>query len=324
MRANPKVVFLHGLSQRTVDLITSYAPDDFKVVVVDGKQSEQSQIEAVRDADFLMVYRAQLSEPVLQAATQLRLVQLLAAGYDRMNLKLMGTLGIPCAVNGGANAWAVADHTVLLILALYRRLVPADRAVREGRWRAPIDGFNTFEMANKTVGILGMGHIGQKVVQRLQGFDVSIQYFDKYPLTPEIERELGVKKVALEELFRSSDIITCHAPLTPETRHIVNQESLALMKPTAVLINTSRGSVVDETALAMALQEGRIAGAGLDVFETEPLESGNPLLAMDNVVLTAHNGGTTFDTWCRRAEFAYQNMQRVLEDRPPQAIAQNT
>jgi phosphoglycerate dehydrogenase-like enzyme len=239
-----------------------------------------------------------------------------------MNLKLMGKLGIPCASNGGANAWAVADHTVLLMLALYRRLVPADRAVREGRWRAPIDGFNTFEMAHKKVGILGMGNIGQKVVRRLQGFDVSIQYFDQYPLTPEKERELGVKRVALEELFQSSDIITCHAPLTPETHHIVNQNSLALMKPSAIVINTSRGSVVEEAALLRALQKGQIAGAGLDVFETEPLESGHPLLAMENVVFTAHNAGTTVDTWCRRAEFAYQNMQRVLEGQPPQAIAQ--
>ena len=320
---NPKVVFLHGLSQKTVDLITSYSPDDFDVVVVDGEESGQKQIEAVQDADFLMVYRAELSEPVLQAATQLRLVQLLAAGYDRMNLKLLGELGIPCAANGGANAWAVADHTVLLILALYRRLVPADRAVREGRWRAPIDGFNTFEMANKRVGILGMGNIGQKVVRRLQGFDVTIQYFDKYPIPPEKEEELGVIRVGLEELFQSSDIITCHTPLTPETRHAVNQESLALMKPTAILINTSRGSIVDEAALLQALEEGQIAGAGLDVYETEPPESSNPLLVMDNVVFTAHNAGTTFDTWCRRAEFAYQNMQRVLEGQPPEAIAQD-
>ena len=320
---SPKVVFFHGLSQRTVDLITSSAPDGFRVVVVDGEQSRQSQIEAVQDTDFLMVYRANLSDPVLQAATQLRLVQLLAAGYDRMNLELLRELGIPCAANGGANAWAVADHTMLLMLALYRRLVPADRAVREGRWRAPIDGFNTFEMANKTVGILGMGTIGQKVVRRLQGFDVTIQYFDKYPIGPEKEQELGVKRVPLEQLFSSSDIITCHLPLTPETRHVVNQESLALMKSTAVLVNTSRGSVVDEAALVAALEEGRIAGAGLDVFETEPPQGGNPLLAMDNVVFTAHNAGTTWDTWCRRAEFAYQNMQRVLDGQPPQAIAQN-
>ena len=178
-------------------------------------------------------------------------------------------------------------------------------------------------MANKTVGILGMGTIGQKVVRRLQGFDVTIQYFDKYPIGPEKEQELGVKRVPLEQLFSSSDIITCHLPLTPETRHVVNQESLALMKSTAVLVNTSRGSVVDEAALVAALEEGRIAGAGLDVFETEPPQGGNPLLAMDNVVFTAHNAGTTWDTWCRRAEFAYQNMQRVLDGQPPQAIAQN-
>ncbi|MEE2821570.1 MAG: 2-hydroxyacid dehydrogenase [Acidobacteriota bacterium] len=318
-----KVIFLHGLNQKILDLITSYAPAGFDVVVINGEQSEQKQIKAIKDVDFLMVYRAHLSDPVLRAATQLRLIQLLAAGHNHMNLKLMGELGIPCASNGGANAWAVADHTVLLILAIYRRLIPADRAVRESRWRSPIDGFNTFELAKKTVGILGMGNIGQKVVMRLQGFGVTIQYSDKYPLTQEKEQSLGVKQVTLEELFQSSDIITCHAPLTPETHHIINKKSLSLMKPTAILINTSRGSIVDELALVAALQDRQIAGAGLDVFEMEPPVKNNVLLGMENVVLTAHNAGTTFDTWQRRAEFAYQNMQRVLDGQPPQAIAQN-
>ena len=321
--ADAKVVFLHGLHQRIVDAIVSFNPAGFTTTVVAGKSPEDQQVEAVKDADFIMAFRAKLTERILRSAKKARLVQILSAGYDSINLKLLRELGIPCANNGGANSRAVADHAVLAMLSLYRRLMAADRAVREGRWSAAIDGMNTFEMANKVVGVLGFGNIGQKVARRVQAFDAIVQYYDKFPLSPERERELKVKRVSLEDLFRTSDVITCHAPLTRDTRHIVNRERLSMMKPTAVIINTSRGPVVDEVALTEALQHKRIAGAGLDVFEKEPVDSGNPLLRLDNVVVTPHSAGTTWDTWFRRAEFAYQNMKRVWEGEPPQAAAQD-
>jgi len=266
-----------------------------------------------------MVYGAPLHDEVLRAAENARLVQLLAAGYDRMNLRLMAALEVPCSNNGGANSRAVADHAVMLMLALYKQQTHTDPATREGRWGAPITGTNTFEMADKLVGVLGLGNIGRRVVSRVQGFEARVQYSDVYPISQEEERELDVTRVSLEELFRTSDILTCHTPLTPQTRHIVNRERLALMKPTAVLINTSRGPVVDEAALIDALQEGRIAGAGLDVFEQEPVDPDNPLLRMDNVVVTPHVAGTTWDTWFRRASFAYENMERVWNGEAPHA-----
>lgn len=316
-----RVVFIHGLPQRIVEAIISFNPAGFTTTVVDGKSAGEQQVEAVKDADFIMAFRAKLTERILRSAKKARLVQILSAGYDSINLKLLRELGIPCANNGGANSRAVADHAVLAMLSLYRRLMAADRAVREGRWSAAIDGMNTFEMANKVVGVLGFGNIGQKVARRVQAFDAIVQYCDIAPLSPERERELKVKRVSLEELFRTSDVITCHTPLTRDTRHVVNRERLSMMKPTAVIINTSRGPVVDEVALTEALQHKRIAGAGLDVFEKEPVDPGNPLLKLENVVLSPHSAGTTWDTWFRRAEFAYQNMKRVWEGEPPQAVA---
>lgn len=321
--AEAKVVFLHGLPQQVLDVITPYTPQGFRTVLVEGKTPVSAQVEAVRDADFIMVYRARLRDDVLQAARKTRLVQLLSAGYDNMNLRLMRELEVPCANNGGANSWAVADHAVLLMLALYKQLIPADQATREGRWNAPISGTNTFEMANKLVGIIGIGNIGRQVARRVQAFDAKAQYYDKFPLSPERERELKLTRVSLDELFRTSDIITCHTPLTPETRRLVSRERIALMKPTAILVNTSRGPVVDEAALIEALQQGRIAGAGLDVFEKEPVDPNNPLLKLKNVVVTPHSAGTTWDTWFRRAEFAYMNMKRVWEGQPPLAVAQD-
>ena len=318
-----KVAFLHGLPSEVVDVITPYTPDGWTTEVVRRDMPMDEQKAIVSDADFIMVYRAPLDDEVLRAANKARMVQLLAAGYDSMNLPLMAALEVPCANNGGANSWAVADHAVLLMLSLYKRQMHTDPATRQGRWSAPVSGTNTFEMADKLVGVLGIGNIGRQVARRVQGFDADVQYYDLYPLSEERERELDVRRVSLDELFRSSDILTCHTPLTPQTHHIVNRERLAMMKPTAVVINTSRGPVVDEAALIEALQEGRIAGAGLDVFEQEPVDPANPLLQMDNVVVTPHIAGTTWNTWFRRAEFAYRNMRRVWDGEPPLAIAQD-
>lgn len=314
-----KVAFIHGLAPEIVEVITSHNPEGWSTTVVPKGASPDEQKTLVNDADFLMVYGAPLHDEVLCASENARLVQLLAAGYDRMNLGMMASLEVPCANNGGANSIAVADHAVLLMLALYKQQTHTDPATREGRWSAPITGMNTFEMADKLVGVLGLGNIGRQVARRVQGFDARVQYFDAYPLAEEEERDLGVTRVGLEELFRTSDILTCHTPLTPDTHHIVNAERLGLMKQTAVLINTSRGPVVDEVALIQALQEGAIAGAGLDVFEQEPVDADNPLLTMDNVVVTPHVAGTTWDTWFRRASFAYENMQRVWNGEPPLA-----
>ncbi len=316
----PRVVFLHGLQQRLVDMILSCSPDGFTTIAVDGKSPQQQQVESVREADFIMMYRAKLTRDVLCAASKVRLLQLLAAGYESVNLNLLRELGIPCANNGGANSWAVADQAVLMMLSLYRRMLATDRDVRAGRWNSGIDGMNTFEMANKVVGILGFGNIGQKVARRLQGFDAPVQYYDMIRPPSEREQELGARFVSLDELFRTSDILTLHAPLTPDTRHVVNQERLAKMKRSAILINTSRGALVDEAALVRALSAKQIAGAGIDAFDPEPVEPGNPLLALDNVVLSPHCAGTTADTWVRRGNFAYQNFARVWSGQPALAI----
>ena len=319
--ADAKVLFLTGLHPKIVEAIVSFNPKGFNTVVVDGKTSEAQQIEAVRDADFIMNFRAKVTEPFLRAAKKAKLLQVLSAGYDQLDLKLLRELKIPAANNGGANSWAVADHAVLAMLTLYRRMLHADPAVRAGKWNAAIDGMNTFEMANKVVGIMGFGNIGQKVARRVQAFDAQVQYYDKFPLAPEREKELHAKRVTLEELFRTSDIISCHAPLTKETHHVVGRKYLAMMKPSAIIINTSRGEVVDEAALYEALSQKKVAGAGLDVFEQEPINPDNPLLKLDNVVVSPHTAGTTWDTWFRRADFAYKNFARVWKGEPPQAVA---
>ena len=321
--ASTKVVFLTGLKEALIEEVVSYSPPDYEVVVLDKSSTEEQRINEVRDAEFLLCYGQDPSDEVIKSLEKCRLVQLLAAGYDRMNLDLLAELEIPCANNGGANSWAVADQAVLLMLAIYKQLLASDNSTREGRWAEPITGQNTFEMADKKVGILGIGNIGRQVAKRVQGFDAKVQYFDLYPLDEITAEELNVTYVSLDELFSTSDIISCHTPLTNDTKHIVNSNTLSLMKPTAILINTSRGPVVDEEALISALQSGVIAAAGLDVFEKEPVSPDNPLLKMDNVVATPHMAGTTWDTWARRANFGFENMERIRNGEAPQAVVKN-
>ena len=318
-----KVIFFTALKQAIIDEVVSYVPSGYDLTVLGRESTKEQQIEAVKDADFLLCYGMDPSDEVVRAAEKCRLVQLLAAGYDRVNLTLLRDLEIPCANNGGANSWAVSDHALLLMLSIYKQLLASDSATRQGRWNEPVTGQNTFEMAGKKVGVLGIGNIGKQVAKRVQSFDAQVQYYDLYPLDDEVSKNLGVTYVSLEELFRTSDIITCHTPLTGDTHHIVNAERLAMMKSSAILINTSRGPVVDEQALIEALERGIIAGAGLDVFEQEPVDPHNPLLTMTNVVATPHMAGTTWDTWARRAQFGFENMERVRHGESPQAVVRD-
>lgn len=318
-----KIKFFSGLSTKIDEEVLSYLPTGYDLEIIKPDISEAKQVNLVREADFIISYRFNPHDRVIKAAEKCKLFQLLAAGYDSVNLSLLKEMGIPCSNNGGANAWAVADHAVLLMLAIYRRLLDSDSQTRTGNWQRNIDGTNTFEMAGKKVGILGMGNIGKKVAKRVQGFDASVQYFDMYPLEEEANGELSLDYVGLEELFSTSDILSCHSPLTKETFHIVNESRFKLMKSTSILINTSRGRIVNEIDLIRALEDKIIAGAGLDVFEDEPIDPSNKLLKMLNVVSTPHVAGTTWDTWSRRAKFAFENIVRVEQGYEPDSVARN-
>ena len=289
-----KVVFVTELSDELNHQVIRATPEGLTTLLIPNRISDDEKIEALQDADFILSFRGTFSERVLRSAPQLRLIQLLPAGYDTLDLKLLQELGIPCATSGDANSPAVAEHTILLILALARKLQQADATVRAGGWRFdnPATDPNTyFDLVGKRVGIVGLGNIGRHVAKRLQGFDCQIQYYKQHRLSEAQERELGVQYVDLLGLFSSSDIVTLNLALTSETEHLVGHDELELMKPSAILINTSRGRVVDETALIKALQQRKIAGAALDVFGQEPPAPDNPLLQMDNVLVTPHIAG---------------------------------
>lgn len=259
-----------------------------------------------------------MDDAFYRAAPRLRLVQLLSAGYDRCDIEAARRAGVPICNNGGANATAVAEHALMLMLALCRRLVWQHASVAGGRWRGnDVGSVRLHELKGRTLGIVGVGTIGRKTARLAQAFGMGVQYYDVARLSEEQADALGVRFALLEELLRTSDVVSLHVPLLPATRRMIGAAQLRLMKPSAYLVNTCRGPVVDEPALVAALSDGTIAGAGLDVFEQEPPAADNPLFRLPNVVLTAHFAGPTWDNQYTRFRNAFDNCQRVLRGERP-------
>ena len=312
-----KTPFFTFLEPDLATRIAAAAPIDFEICIHPADLPDTEKTPLVANADFLNLFPGRLSPDVLRATTRLKLIQLLSAGYEHMDLDLCTQLGIPVANNGGANAIDVAEHTLGLILALYRRLAEQDRAVRRGDWNLLDSGRTTYTIHGKTAALIGLGHIGRHVAARLATFGADLLYVDAQP-APE-DFGVALERVDLDEALARADIVSLHVPLTDRTRGLIGASQLALMRPSALLINTCRGPVIAEDALVAALREQRILGAGLDVFACEPLASDHPLLDLPNALLTPHAAGITRDTWSRRAEFAFANCQRVLAGEEPLA-----
>ncbi|MCD6470740.1 hydroxyacid dehydrogenase [Candidatus Bathyarchaeota archaeon] len=284
-----------------------------------GYYTESELIEQVKDVDaVLTTSRNKFTRRVLENAEKLKLIIKYGAKPDNVDIEAATELGIIVEWTPGVEEDSVAEHAVTLILALCKRLFFMMNHLKKGRWRT-IDTTLTHELMGKTVGIIGLGGIGRKVAEKLMGFKVRLIYYDPY-VPEEKGRELGAMKVDLNTLLQESDIITIHARLTKETRGLIGEEELKKMKNTAFLVNTARGAIIDEKALYRALKEGWIAGAALDVFEREPPQPDNPLLKLDNVILTPHIAAWTYESLRRQAFMAAEETVRVLKGGEPRYI----
>jgi len=298
------------------NLAKEMAPLGFDLVVVDS--NDPAYRTALADAKYMVCYpNVPLSTQFYAAAPNVRLIQLLSAGYDAVDLDAARKAKVPVANNGGANAISVAEHALMLMLTVARRVVWQHASVSGGRWRGNGPAPAMYELYDKTLGIVGLGTIGKKVARYAKAFGMRVTYYDIARLTEEEEDKVGVKFRLLRELLRSSDFVSLNVPLNDSTRHMIGAAELALMKPTAILVNTCRGPVIDERALTKALSERKIFGAGLDVFDQEPPPADNPLLKLDNVVLTAHFAGPTSDNHVARFRNAFDNVQRVERGEAP-------
>jgi len=312
-----KIVFSPPLPTPIMDMARAMLPPGYELEVLDRRSP--AFLGEMKDAEYWMGFaRGGMDDEFFRAAPSLRLVQLISAGYDRIDIEAARKAGVPIANNGGSNSVAVAEHTVMLMLTVLKRLPWLHRNVVAGNWRVgTFDEHRLYELSGKTVGIVGLGTIGKKVARRVRAFDARVQYHDIVRLSEDQEDTLGVRFVLFEELLRTSDVVTLHVPLNESTRNMLGARQFALMKPSAILINTCRGPVVDEAALEKALTSGQLAGAGLDVLVDEPPAPQHPLFALDNVILTPHMAGPTWENWGKAFRNAFDNIERVAAGREP-------
>ena len=303
-----------------VETARAMLPAGYELEVID--QDDPKFATAMLDADFFMGFaRGNMGPEFYRAAPKLKLIQLISAGYDRVDIEAARAAKMPVANNNGANSVAVAEHTLLLILAVARKLVWHHNNVVAGKWRiGDFSANRLYEVQGKTLGIVGLGNIGKKVARRAQSFDMRVQYYDILRLTEDQEDALGVRFVLFEELLRTSDIVTTHVPLTDRTRKMMGAAQFALMKPTAIYINTCRGPVVDEDALYKAITGKQIPGRRSRRDGRGAAQTNHPLFKLDNVTLTPHTAGPTWENWTKAFRNAFDNIQRVAANDRPRAV----
>jgi len=272
--------------------------------------------DALRDADALLVRnQTKVNADLLAQARLLKIIGRAGAGYDNIDVEAVSQVGVVVCYSPEENAVSVAEHVFGLLLALARKIPGADRSVKNGGWERK--KYHGFELMGKTLGILGLGKIGFRVALRAKAFGMRLLAHDAYLSSTSLHvTESGATLVAMDQLLAESDFLSVHLPLTLETRGLLNRQSFSKMKPTAFIINTSRGEVLVEKDLALALQQGQLAGAALDVREKEPPAADSPLKGLDNVILTPHTAGLTYEAQEKVVEAIAEDVDRVLSGQP--------
>lgn len=274
--------------------------------------SEASLARAARDANGIIVRRARISRAVIDAAEALEVVSRHGVGYDALDVEALTARGIPLVLAAGANAVSVAEHTLSLVLALAKRTFLHDRATRAGRWAIRYE-LHAADVDGRALLIVGLGRTGRLVAPRALAFGMRVHAYDPYVERSVIEAAGCVPVTDLHAVLPEMDVVTLHCPLTAETAGMIGARELALMKPSAFLVNCARGGIVDEPALHRALSRGDLAGAGLDVFAVEPARPDNPLFALENVIASPHIAGVTAESAERMALAAARNVLAAFD-----------
>jgi phosphoglycerate dehydrogenase-like enzyme len=314
-----RIVYLEPVPPEVEQIIRSRLPAGFELRFRGPQESAES---AVAEAEFVIVATTPLSAEAIAAGKRLRLIQHQGVGYEKTDVAAAESRGVPVAVCPAGTTIGVAEHVLLLILAVFKRLPLADASLRRGEWLQWELRPGSYELAGKRLGLVGFGRIGEAVAHRARAFEARVLVCEKSPERAKYARSLDIEPFALEDLLAEVDILSLHLPLTSETHHLIDAAALGRMQPTAILINTARGPLVDEAALVAALQAGRLAGAGLDVFEHEPLPGDHPLLQIPNVVVTPHISAGTRDALIAKMDACFANIARVARgERPLETVA---
>ncbi|WGF90297.1 2-hydroxyacid dehydrogenase [Marinivivus vitaminiproducens] len=310
------IVFLDPLSPERKARLEALLPEGF-VIAVAASRDQADQLAAIAAADYAVSGDVPITDAMLRHGKRLKAIHKWGVGVDNFALPTARELGIPVMRTTGSNALPVAESAVASMLALLRGVVKGYTALtREGRWIKGELAAENVTLSTKTVGLVGVGAIGSNVARLLKGFRCRLLYAMPRRLDPELEAELGLEKVELPALLRESDVVTLHCPLAPETRGLIGTDELAAMKASAILVNTARGGIVDEAALAEALRTGVIRAAAVDVFAIEPVPADNPLLGLDNVIVTPHCASLAADNFAPTVTRLFANLARIEHGEP--------
>ncbi|ALV62537.1 D-3-phosphoglycerate dehydrogenase [Thermococcus sp. 2319x1] len=302
-----KVLVAAPLHEKAIEILKNAGLE----VVYEEYPDQEKLKELVKDVSAIIVRsKPKVTKEIIDAAPSLKVIARAGVGLDNIDVEYAKSKGIEIVNAPAASSRSVAELAIALIFSVARKVAFADRKIREGVWaKKQCMGF---ELEGKTLGVVGFGRIGYNVAKIAKAIGMEVLLYDVMK-NDERAKEVGGRFVELEELLRNSDVVTIHVPLLESTYHLINEEKLKLMKPTAILINTSRGPIVDTNALVKALQEGWIAGAGLDVFEEEPLPKDHPLTKLDNVVLTPHIGASTVEAQERAGIEVAEKVVKILK-----------
>ena len=287
-----KVVLAGTYPKHTYERLQAALPEDtFELTAVD----DMKEYEAMTDAEIIILRIFKAPRAVIERNQNLKMIMRWGAGFDSVDIEAASEHGVIVTNTPGANANAVSELAVMFMLAVNRRVLCHVDNLRNGVWSKNTYLNESFCLSNKLVGIIGGGNIGRQVAAKVQAFGAKVQYYDVFRLSREMEQKYGMEYATLDDIIETSDIISLHIPLSDETRHIIGKDEIAHMKDGAVIINTARGGLVDDKALAEAVRSGKLAGAGLDGVEEEPLSKESELLHIPNIIVTPHIGGGTAD-----------------------------
>ena len=311
-----KVYYNSCAGEDVYDMIREVMPVDFELVSLENDDDEE-RFKKISDVQVAVVAATPLTQPIIEAATQLELIHHQGVGYqDTVDIEAIKERGLPLALTPEGTTTPVAEMAILLMLSVYRRLTFADPELRQGRWHINSLRPVSRNLKGRVIGYIGMGRIGQATAERAYAFGTTGIYYDlEDTIGKERANELGLRYGTFDEVIENADILTLHIPSSPDVRHMINAAVIARMKPGAVIINTARGILIDEKALYEGLSSGHLGGAGLDVYEQEPPSIDNPLLKLSNVVVAPHISGGTRDAFQTKWTAIFENIVRFFEGR---------
>ncbi len=316
--AKPKVFVTRRLFPYAIDILEEHC--EVEIFDEDDTPIPREQLLAkIKNAEGLLsLLTDKIDRDVLESGKKLKVVSNCAVGFNNIDIAEATKRGIYVTNTPGILTETTADCAFALMMAVSRRIVEGDKNIRAKKWihAWSLKMFIGGDIHGKTLGIIGLGRIGEAMIKRAKGFDMEIIYYNPRR-REDLEKKYKIKQVTLDELLAKSDFVTLHVPLTEKTQHLIGREQLAKMKKTAYIINTSRGPVIDENALYEALSSKKIAGAGIDVFEKEPIDPSNPLITLDNIVMTPHIASASIDTRTAMTVMAAKNIVAVLTGNDP-------